>query len=35
MQALQEVGAIIDDVETEAVPSYEVRVEGETVSVNI
>jgi nitrite reductase/ring-hydroxylating ferredoxin subunit len=35
MQALQEVGAIIDDVETEAVPSYQVRIEGETVSVKV
>jgi 3-phenylpropionate/trans-cinnamate dioxygenase ferredoxin subunit/naphthalene 1,2-dioxygenase system ferredoxin subunit len=35
MQALQEVGEIINDVPTEDVPAYEVRVEGETVSVRL
>ena len=35
MRALQEVGEIINDVETEAVPTCEVRVEGETVSVKV
>jgi nitrite reductase/ring-hydroxylating ferredoxin subunit len=35
MQALQEVGEIINDVPTEDVPAYEVRVEGDTVSVKL
>ena len=35
MQALQEVGEIINDVETADVPAYEVRVQGETVSVRL
>lgn len=35
MQALQEVGEIINDVETADVPVYEVRVDGETVSVKL
>lgn len=35
MQALQEVGAIIDDVETDDVPSYEVRLDGDTVEVSL
>lgn len=35
MQALQEVGAIIDDVETDDVPSYEVRLDGDTVEVRL
>ncbi|HWQ23908.1 MAG TPA: non-heme iron oxygenase ferredoxin subunit [Gaiellaceae bacterium] len=35
MQALQEVGEIIDDVPTDDVPVYEVRVESETVSVRL
>ena len=35
MQALQEVGEIVNDVETADVPAYEVRVEAETVSVRL
>lgn len=35
MQALQEVGEIINDVETDDVPTYEVRVEGESVAIRI
>jgi len=35
MQALQEVGEIINDVETDDVPAYEVLIEGETVSVRL
>ena len=35
MQALQEVGALVNDVETDDVPTYEVRVDGDTVSVRI
>lgn len=35
MQALQDVGEIINDVETDDVPAYEVRIEGETVSVRL
>ena len=35
MQVLQEVGEIINDVETDDVPAYEVRVEGDTVSVRL
>lgn len=35
MQALQELGEIISDVETADVPAYEVRVEGDTVSVRL
>lgn len=35
MQALQEVGEIINDVETEDVRTYEVRVDGDTVSVRL
>ena len=35
MLALQEVGEIVNDVETDDVPTYEVRVEGDTVSVRV
>lgn len=35
MRALQEVGEIINDVETDDVPAYEVRVEDDTVSVRL
>lgn len=35
MAAMQRVGEIIGDVESEDVPSYEVRVEGDTVLVRL
>jgi nitrite reductase/ring-hydroxylating ferredoxin subunit len=35
MQALQEVGEILADVETDDVPAYEVRVEGGRVAVRL
>ena len=35
MQALQEVGEILADVETDDVPAYEVRVEGGRVAIRL
>lgn len=35
MQSMQEVGEIINDVETDDVRAYEVRIEGDTVSVRL
>jgi nitrite reductase/ring-hydroxylating ferredoxin subunit len=35
MQALQEVGEILSDVDTDDVPAYEVRVESDRVAVRL